>query len=269
MKINSAVPFHSVSGFGQIMCNGKHNTSKGLKSTCTVGFVLSLVLQPLLWKEAKMSLWNIESRPRCPVVPADIQLTLNIWESAAKISRTELTSQHVSNKCFLLCTSEVLQLLLHSIILVTDDDIAINLLVSEGTSQFIFLFWWTSFKISCKPTPMCQFPLSTDQELRRIHEGGIREYLFYCISCQDVNMSHSPWPRRALLFPHRLVLLSTTNTTYLLFVLPHTTAKITKCHHLQATLQRSRIVTLDPGGENPRRRPCPAVLPRCEYNPFI
>ena len=47
-----------------------------------------------------------------------------------------------------------------------------------------------------------------------------------------VNMSHSPWPSGAPLFPQCLVLLSTGIITSLLFLLPHTTAKITMCHHL-------------------------------------
>lgn len=73
----------------------------------------------------------------------------------------------------------------------------------------------------------------------------------------------------ALLFPHHSMLLPTTSVTSLLVLLPHTPAKITSCHHPQATLLRSGTAVLDPGGEDSRGRPRQTVLLRCDYNPFI
>lgn len=164
----------------------KMTQSKGMKNICAVGFVVSLMSPPLRRDWARPSPRGDDTRkaePRYPVVPADIQLTADTWGGVAQTSRTEMLPVVYHWGC-----------LLPSIIVVRDNK------HSYGS----FGIWFElPVHFRCDAHHLSQFETHIYMTVSWIHssrvmrrsEGGLREYLLYCVSsgrdatCSDQSFS--------------------------------------------------------------------------------
>lgn len=56
--------------------------------------------------------------------------------------------------------------------------------VSDFSSQFIFLLWWTLFNVVSSPHVHIRFPNLLPYSHMEYMKEVLRQFLFYCISCQ-------------------------------------------------------------------------------------